>query len=180
MSETQPDSPPGAGLRTGRNGRPITQHGDALRALRKKAGWRSQTTFASAVGISQGFLSAIEVEIDGASEELLDTMAAKLHVPRGALGPGDAVLRTGRNGRPVTQLGATIAALRELDNWQSQTEFAGAVGISQGFLSAIERDIDGPSSALLEAIARKLRVPVCAISRDIPRGVPQDAADPAA
>lgn len=82
--------------------------------------------------------------------------------------------RLGRNDKPIRQNGPAIRALRKKDGWRSQTAFAEAVGISQGYLSAIELEIDGVSDSTLEAIARRLHVPVDSISRDIPEDPPQD------
>jgi len=175
MTQTQAGTP----LRpTGRNGRPIRQNGTAIRSLRMKGGWRTQAAFAEAVGISQQFLSAIEVEADGAPDDLLEAIAACLKVPVAAISRDTAGPQAGRNGTPILQNGPAIRALRNMDNWESQTAFARAVGISQPAMSVIEQEINSTTDSLLEAIARKLHVPVDAISRDIP-AAQETAAEPA-
>lgn len=81
MEETPKDATSG---RVTRHGKPVRQHGPALRALREKDGW-SQNKFAKAVGIHQSTLSAIENEQQNASIPTLNLIARKLRVPVDAI-----------------------------------------------------------------------------------------------
>jgi transcriptional regulator with XRE-family HTH domain len=67
-------------------------------------------------------------------------------------------------GRP-RQNGAAIRSLREKDGWH-QPEFARKVGMSQSALSNIEREKRSARPATIQRIARVLRVPVAAITRE--------------
>jgi transcriptional regulator with XRE-family HTH domain len=73
-----------------------------------------------------------------------------------------ALRRTG----PPRQNGPSIKALREKDGW-SQQALAAAVGIRQGTLSLIEREVSSARVTTLNTIARNLRVPVSAIMREL-------------
>jgi transcriptional regulator with XRE-family HTH domain len=57
------------------------------------------------------------------------------------------------------QFGIRLKAIR-LERKLTQEEFAELVGISVDFLSLIERGVNAPSFAVLERMARKLRLPV--------------------
>lgn len=72
--------------------------------------------------------------------------------------------RVTRYGNGPRQNGLAIRAIREKDGW-TQTKFAAAVGIAQGTLSAIERELDNASVPVLNVIARTLAIPVGAITR---------------
>jgi transcriptional regulator with XRE-family HTH domain len=74
----------------------------------------------------------------------------------GGLSPG---------GRRLRQNGAAIRSLREKDGWH-QPDFAREVGVTQAALSNIEREKRGARPATIYRIARVLRVPVAAITRD--------------
>jgi XRE family transcriptional regulator, regulator of sulfur utilization len=76
--------------------------------------------------------------------------------PRGQISRGPGRLR---------QNGAAIRSLREKDGWH-QPEFARKVGMSQSALSNIEREKRGARPATIHRIARALRVPVAAITRE--------------
>jgi XRE family transcriptional regulator, regulator of sulfur utilization len=65
----------------------------------------------------------------------------------------------------LRQNGAAIRSLREKDGWH-QPEFARKVGMSQSALSNIEREKRGARPATIHRIARALRVPVAAITRE--------------
>jgi transcriptional regulator with XRE-family HTH domain len=65
----------------------------------------------------------------------------------------------------LRQNGAAIRSLREKDGWH-QPEFARKVGMSQAALSNIEREKRSARPATIHRIARALRVPVAAITRD--------------
>src|SRR5215472_11876582 len=65
----------------------------------------------------------------------------------------------------LRQNGAAIRSLREKDGWH-QPEFARQVGMSQAALSNIEREKRCARPATIHRIARVLRVPVAAITRD--------------
>jgi transcriptional regulator with XRE-family HTH domain len=73
-------------------------------------------------------------------------------------------LASGVPGR-LRQNGAAIRSLREKDGWH-QPEFARQVGMSQAALSNIEREKRSARPATIHRIARALRVPVAAITRD--------------
>ena len=65
----------------------------------------------------------------------------------------------------LRQNGAAIRSLREKDGWH-QPEFARKVGMSQSALSNIEREKRSARPATIHRIARVLRVPVAAITRE--------------
>lgn len=65
----------------------------------------------------------------------------------------------------LRQNGAAIRSLREKDGWH-QPDFAKLVGVSQAALSNIEREKRGARPATIYRIARVLRVPVAAITRE--------------
>ena len=65
----------------------------------------------------------------------------------------------------LRQNGAAIRSLREKDGWH-QPEFARQVGMSQSALSNIEREKRSARPATIHRIARVLRVPVAAITRE--------------
>jgi transcriptional regulator with XRE-family HTH domain len=65
----------------------------------------------------------------------------------------------------LRQNGAAIRSLREKDGWH-QPDFAREVGMSQSALSNIEREKRSARPATIHRIARVLRVPVAAISRE--------------
>ncbi|HTW02415.1 MAG TPA: helix-turn-helix transcriptional regulator [Streptosporangiaceae bacterium] len=71
----------------------------------------------------------------------------------------------GRAQARLRQNGAAIRSLREKDGWH-QPEFARKVGMSQSALSNIEREKRSARPATIHRIARVLRVPVAAITRD--------------
>src|SRR5215468_12030612 len=75
----------------------------------------------------------------------------------------------------LRQNGAAIRSLREKDGWH-QPEFARKVGMSQSALSNIEREKRSARPATIHRIARVLRVPVAAITReyDLPGDSPWD------
>jgi transcriptional regulator with XRE-family HTH domain len=74
------------------------------------------------------------------------------------------VLMGGARGK-LRQNGAAIRSLREKDGWH-QPEFARKVGMSQAALSNIEREKRSARPATIHRIARALRVPVAAITRE--------------
>jgi XRE family transcriptional regulator, regulator of sulfur utilization len=74
-------------------------------------------------------------------------------------------LPIGRGPGRLRQNGAAIRSLREKDGWH-QPEFARKVGMSQSALSNIEREKRGARPATIHRIARALRVPVAAITRE--------------
>lgn len=65
----------------------------------------------------------------------------------------------------LRQNGAAIRSLREKDGWH-QPDFAREVGVTQAALSNIEREKRGTRPATIYRIARVLRVPVAAITRE--------------
>jgi transcriptional regulator with XRE-family HTH domain len=65
----------------------------------------------------------------------------------------------------LRQNGPAIRSLREKDGWH-QPEFARKVGMSQSALSNIEREKRSARPATIHRIARALRVPVAAITRE--------------
>jgi XRE family transcriptional regulator, regulator of sulfur utilization len=71
----------------------------------------------------------------------------------------------GRARGRLRQNGAAIRSLREKDGWH-QPEFARKVGMSQSALSNIEREKRSARPATIHRIARALRVPVAAITRE--------------
>jgi DNA-binding XRE family transcriptional regulator len=71
----------------------------------------------------------------------------------------------GRGSGRLRQNGAAIRSLREKDGWH-QPEFARKVGMSQSALSNIEREKRSARPATIHRIARALRVPVAAITRE--------------
>jgi DNA-binding XRE family transcriptional regulator len=71
----------------------------------------------------------------------------------------------GRVQARLRQNGAAIRSLREKDGWH-QPEFARKVGMSQSALSNIEREKRSARPATIHRIARVLRVPVAAITRE--------------
>jgi XRE family transcriptional regulator, regulator of sulfur utilization len=71
----------------------------------------------------------------------------------------------GRMPGRLRQNGAAIRSLREKDGWH-QPEFARKVGMSQSALSNIEREKRSARPATIHRIARALRVPVAAITRE--------------
>jgi DNA-binding XRE family transcriptional regulator len=71
----------------------------------------------------------------------------------------------GRVQARLRQNGAAIRSLREKDGWH-QPEFARRVGMSQSALSNIEREKRSARPATIHRIARALRVPVAAITRE--------------
>ena len=77
-----------------------------------------------------------------------------------------AAARPGRQARgKLRQNGAAIRSLREKDGWH-QPDFAREVGMSQSALSNIEREKRSARPATIHRIARVLRVPVAAITRE--------------
>ncbi len=72
---------------------------------------------------------------------------------------------TGRTPGRLRQNGAAIRCLREKDGWH-QPEFARKVGMSQAALSNIELEKRSARPATIHRIARALRVPVAAITRE--------------
>jgi len=72
---------------------------------------------------------------------------------------------TGGTPGRLRQNGAAIRCLREKDGWH-QPEFARKVGMSQAALSNIEREKRTARPATIHRIARALRVPVAAITRE--------------
>jgi transcriptional regulator with XRE-family HTH domain len=71
----------------------------------------------------------------------------------------------GQESTRLRQNGAAIRSLREKDGWH-QPEFARKVGMSQSALSNIEREKRSARPATIHRIARALRVPVAAITRE--------------
>jgi transcriptional regulator with XRE-family HTH domain len=71
----------------------------------------------------------------------------------------------GLSHRRLRQNGAAIRSLREKDGWH-QPDFAREVGVTQAALSNIEREKRGARPATIHRIARVLRVPVAAITRE--------------
>jgi DNA-binding XRE family transcriptional regulator len=71
----------------------------------------------------------------------------------------------GRVPARLRQNGSAIRSLREKDGWH-QPEFARKVGMSQSALSNIEREKRSARPATIHRIARALRVPVAAITRE--------------
>ena len=67
--------------------------------------------------------------------------------------------------RRVIQHGAVIRTLRERDGY-SITSFAEAIGISRPNLSRIESEDSCARVQTLSKIARQLRVPIAAITRE--------------
>ena len=67
--------------------------------------------------------------------------------------------------RRLRQNGPAIRSLREKDGWH-QPDFAREVGVTQAALSNIEREKRGARPATIHRIARVLRVPVAAITRE--------------
>jgi DNA-binding XRE family transcriptional regulator len=65
----------------------------------------------------------------------------------------------------LRQNGAAIRSLRQKDGWH-QPDFAREVGVTQAALSNIEREKRGARPATIHRIARVLRVPVAAITRE--------------
>src|SRR5262245_19020301 len=65
----------------------------------------------------------------------------------------------------LRQNGAAIRCLREKDGWH-QPEFAKKIGMSQSALSNIELEKRSARPATIHRIARALRVPVAAITRE--------------
>ena len=87
----------------------------------------------------------------------------------------DARASIGRAPGRLRQNGAAIRSLREKDG-RRQPEFARKVGMSQSALSNTERDKRSAWSAAIHRIARALRVPVAAITREYDEmGDPHDA-----
>jgi XRE family transcriptional regulator, regulator of sulfur utilization len=68
-------------------------------------------------------------------------------------------------GGRLRQNGAAIRSLREKDGWH-QPDFARMAGMSQSALSNIEREKRSARPATIHRIARVLRVPVAAITRE--------------
>jgi DNA-binding XRE family transcriptional regulator len=66
----------------------------------------------------------------------------------------------------LRQNGAAIRSLRQKDGWH-QPDFAREVGVTQAALSNIEREKRGARPATIYRIARVLRVPVAAITREV-------------
>jgi len=66
----------------------------------------------------------------------------------------------------LRQNGAAIRSLREKDGWH-QPDFARMAGMSQSALSNIEREKRSARPATIHRIARVLRVPVAAITREL-------------
>lgn len=81
MEETPKDT---ASRRVTRHGTPPRQNGLAIRALREKDGW-SQSALATAAGIRQASLSAIESEQSNATVRTLNILARQLRVPVAAI-----------------------------------------------------------------------------------------------
>ena len=77
-----------------------------------------------------------------------------------------ATLPGGQARGKLRQNGAAIRSLREKDGWH-QPDFAREVGMSQSALSNIEREKRSARPATIHRIARVLRVPVAAITRDL-------------
>ena len=77
-----------------------------------------------------------------------------------ATGPAGGLAR-----RRLRPNGAAIRSLREKDGWH-QPDFAREVGVTQAALSNIEREKRGARPATIHRIARALRVPVAAITRE--------------
>jgi transcriptional regulator with XRE-family HTH domain len=71
----------------------------------------------------------------------------------------------GRTCGGLRQNGAAIRSLREKDGWH-QSDFAREVGMSQSALSNIEREKRSARPATIHRIARLLRVPAAAITRE--------------
>lgn len=83
--------------------------------------------------------------------------------------PQTVISATGKAGEigrgRLRQNGAAIRSLREKDGWH-QPDFAREVGVTQAALSNIEREKRGARPATIHRIARVLRVPVAAITRE--------------
>jgi transcriptional regulator with XRE-family HTH domain len=83
--------------------------------------------------------------------------------------PQTVISATGQAGglarRRLRPNGAAIRSLREKDGWH-QPDFAREVRITQAALSNIEREKRGARPATIHRIARALRVPVAAITRE--------------
>jgi DNA-binding XRE family transcriptional regulator len=67
--------------------------------------------------------------------------------------------------RKIRQNGAAIRALRERSN-HSQRSLSAAVNTTQGWISHIENNNKPASMRLLARIARELRVPLSAVTRE--------------
>src|ERR1700729_4612578 len=107
------------------------------------------------------------------SDHQCPTMACgTVHRPLmfGRMSATQTVITAGRKpgqpaGERLRQNGAAIRSLREKDGWH-QPEFARKVGMSQSALSNIEREKRSARPATIHRIARALRVPVAAITRE--------------
>lgn len=85
--------------------------------------------------------------------------------------------RAARDGSRPRQNGPAIRAIREKDGW-TQTGLAKAAGIRQATLSGIENETSSATVVTLNRIARKLRVPVGAIMRDLEDEAEDAVAEP--
>jgi transcriptional regulator with XRE-family HTH domain len=88
----------------------------------------------------------------------------------GRMSATQTVITAGRKpgqpaGERLRQNGAAIRSLREKDGWH-QPDFARMAGMSQSALSNIEREKRSARPATIHRIARVLRVPVAAITRE--------------
>lgn len=63
-------------------------------------------------------------------------------------------------------IGARVKKIRDLND-MTQVEFSSLIGISQGRLSEIEKDITKPSAETLIALRRKFRVDLNELLSDI-------------
>ncbi|HLL69082.1 MAG TPA: helix-turn-helix transcriptional regulator [Micromonosporaceae bacterium] len=75
----------------------------------------------------------------------------------------------------LTVNGGTVRALRIALGWNLST-FAAAVGVSEGFMSRIERDLRQPAPEVRLRIARTLGVPLGVITREPWTQLTEDAA----
>jgi DNA-binding XRE family transcriptional regulator len=96
---------------------------------------------------------------DGLGDLIFVRMSATQTVMTAAANP------VGQARGKLRQNGAAIRSLREKDGWH-QPDFAREVGMSQSALSNIEREKRSARPATIHRIARVLRVPVAAITRE--------------
>lgn len=131
--------------------------GEKIRDLRLDLGY-GLSELASKAGLSPSYLSEIETGKKQPSSKTLDKLATALNITRASL--AGKMKETGPNGKgaPVT-VGDKIRIRREEKGW-TLNQLGEWVGLSDSYLSEIERGRINPSVETLRRLAEALDLPV--------------------
>lgn len=128
--------------------------GERIRALREERGY-SLGEFARKVGISVSYLSEIERGAKKPSLRTVAKIAEALNLGKGEL------LRQSQKPAGLG-LGERLRLVRQ-ERGVSLTELARSAGISDSYLSEVERGVVSPSARVLRRLAECLGVPLSAL-----------------